>query len=343
MAIFKRRYRVHELADYVSWVYFFHAWQFAPRFANVVRIHDCSACRMAWINSFGDAERRKAREASRLYDDAMKLLREMDERFCVNALFGLFDANADGDDIVVYRDVETDKGCSCHREDRVATVQENGASTEYGEALDAGDSGAQAVSSPLTLPLLRQQVPDRDGLCLCLSDFVRPLSLGGRDKIGLFAAAVDAGMERIDDGDDYISLLSQTLADRLAEAAAERLHEEVRKSLWGYDKDECLSVEDMLLEKFQGIRPAVGYPCLPDISLNFLIDEALDLSRIGIELTEHGMMRPHASVSGLMISHPQARYFSVGRIDEAQLADYSRRMGKPLEEVRSYLCRNLET
>jgi cobalamin-dependent methionine synthase I len=136
-------------------------------------------------------------------------------------------------------------------------------------------------------------------------------------------------------------MMMQLLADRLAEATAERMHEEVRKKYWGYAVDENLSITDMLMERFQGIRPAVGYPSLPDTSFNFLIDSVLDMGQIGIRLTESGAMKPHASVSGLMMSHPKARYFSLGKIGEDQLQDYSRRRGLPVEVCRKFLAANL--
>ena len=141
--------------------------------------------------------------------------------------------------------------------------------------------------------------------------------------------------------DAYEKMMAQLLADRLAEAAAERVHEQVRKEYWGYAKDEQLSIEEMLVEKFQGIRPAIGYPSLPDTSLNFVLDELLDLKQIGIRLTESGAMKPHASVSGLMLAHPEARYFNLGKIGEDQLRDYARRRGLPVEVLRKFLAANL--
>ena len=148
-------------------------------------------------------------------------------------------------------------------------------------------------------------------------------------------------MEKRYADDPYMRMLAQTLADRLAEATAERLHEQVRKEFWGYAPEEQLSIPEMLAERFQGIRPAVGYPSLPDTSLNFIIDRLLDMQGIGIRLTEHGAMRPHASVSGLMISHPQARYFNLGKIGDDQLADYADRRGIPVEMMRKFLASNL--
>lgn len=193
-----------------------------------------------------------------------------------------------------------------------------------------------------TFPLLRQQSIRTAGEpYLCLSDFIRPLSSGIPDKIGLFATSVDAEISQLYAHDDYKRLLVQILSDRLAEAAAEKLHEHVRKTLWGYAPNEQWSVKELLEEKYQGIRPAVGYPSLPDQSVNFLLKEWLGMEQIGIRLTENGAMHPHASVSGLMFSHPASRYFSVGKIGEDQLLDYARRRNLPAEEIRKFLSANL--
>ena len=141
--------------------------------------------------------------------------------------------------------------------------------------------------------------------------------------------------------DDFKHLLAQTLSDRLAEASTEKMHQEVRTTYWGYAKDEQWSIEDLLVEKFTGIRPAVGYPSLPDQSVNFVLSEWLGFPEIGIRLTENGAMVPHASVSGLILSHPSARYFAIGKIGEDQLEDYARRRGLPVETMRKFLAANL--
>ena len=208
--------------------------------------------------------------------------------------------------------------------------------------MDANSDGDNLIMEGKTFPLLRQQsrVKDSDPY-LCLSDFVRPAASGVTDTVGCFATTIDPEMEKEFEGDDYKLMLCKTLAERLAEAAAEKIHETIRKSVWGYAPDENLSIKELLDEKYCGIRPAVGYPSLPDISVNFLLDELLDMKRIGITLTENGMMHPHASVSGLMFAHPQSRYFSVGKIDEAQLADYAGRRGKTADEMRKYLRANV--
>ncbi len=290
-------YHIRDIAPYINWTYFFHAWSFPLKYASIAHVHGCDACRASWISGFPETERQRASEAVKLLKDASKMLSKLDAYYETSAVFRLFAANSEGDDIVI---------CNGTR-----------------------------------LPMLRQQVADTEGYCLCLSDFIRPKESGIHDKIGIFATSVDAEMERLYADDAYNRMLAQTLADRLAEAAAERMHEEVRKEAWGYAPNEKLTMDELHREKFQGIRPAVGYPCLPDISLNFVLDELLDFSQIGVKLTEHGMMCPHASVSGLMLSHPQSHYFAVGPIDETQLSDYACRRGMSKADLRKYLMKNI--
>lgn len=207
---------------------------------------------------------------------------------------------------------------------------------------DANSEGDDLIINGTRMPMLRQQQPDaQTGVCLCLADFVRPSSKGVADRVGVFAATVDYMMETSYHDDPYLRLLAQTLADRLAEATAERLHEQVRRQLWGYASDEHLTMKELHDEAFQGIRPAVGYPSLPDTSLNFLIEQFIAMSEIGIRLTENGAMRPHASVSGLMLAHPQARYFPLGKIGPDQLADYASRRGIPVEMARKFLASSI--
>lgn len=205
------------------------------------------------------------------------------------------------------------------------------------ELLEANGDGDDILCHPRTrLPMLRQQHGDE---CLCWADFLLPADSNQKDTMGVYATSVDEGI--VSNDDEYHHLLSQTLADRLAEATAERMHETVRRELWGYAKEERLSVEEMFQEKYVGCRPAVGYPSLPDQSLNFLIDELIDMKRIGIQLTESGAMRPHASTSGLMFRHPKARHFSIGNIGNDQLSDYARRRGMPEDTMRRFLAANL--
>ena len=189
-------------------------------------------------------------------------------------------------------------------------------------------------------PLLRQQHTQTDKPNLCLSDFVSPHG----DKIGLFATTIDGTFGTGHSDDPYHHLLAQTLADRLAEATASLMHRQIRtqKELWGYSQHEELTIKELLQEKNQGIRPAVGYPSLPDQSIIFEIDKIVNLGEIGITLTPNGAMTPHASVCGMILAHPQACYFAVGRISDEQLADYAQRRGTTPPELKKYLSRNIE-
>ena len=206
---------------------------------------------------------------------------------------------------------------------------------------EANSEGDDIIINGTRVPMLRQQkvIPGKPNLCL--ADFIRPASSGIKDTIGLFATSVDEEFTSNNEQDPYQRMLSQTLADRLAEATAEKFHEDVRKKYWGYAPDEHLTLMEIFAEKYQGIRPAVGYPSIPDTSMNFLLYELLDMKGIGINLTESGMMVPHASVSGFMFAHPQSRYFDLGKIDDDQLEGYARRRNKPVEELRKYLASTL--
>ena len=206
---------------------------------------------------------------------------------------------------------------------------------------EANSEGDDIIINGTHVPMLRQQkvIPGKPNLCL--ADFIRPASSGIKDTIGLFATSVDAAFTSNNEEDPYQRMLSQTLADRLAEGTAEKIHEDVRRKYWGYAADEQLTIKDLLAERYQGIRPAVGYPSIPDTSMNFLLYELLDMKGIGINLTESGMMVPHASVSGFMFAHPQSKYFDLGKIDDDQLEDYARRRNKPVEELRKYLASTL--
>lgn len=300
MKLHTLHYTLHEVAGYINWLYFFHAWGFPARLASIAQVHGCEACRLNWLTAFPPDERERARQAMQLYDDATALLLQMDSYHQTHARVAIIPANGDAEDIVLH--------------------------------LPQGQQ---------RLPMLRQQHPDADGYCLCLSDFLRPLHSGITDTVGLFAATVDDAIETGESTDDYRHMLHQTLADRLAEATAERAHEEVRQRIWGYAPAEQLTLQQLFAEQYQGRRPAVGYPSLPDQSINFLLSPLLDFPGLGIQLTESGAMRPHASTSGLMMAHPQARHFSVGTISDEQLHDYARRRQLPPEVARRFLASNL--
>lgn len=294
-------HKIREVIPYISWVYFFHAWGFQPRFAAIANIHGCDACRASWLTTFPEEERSKAAEAMQLYKEAHRMLDELDRDFDVKTIFKLCPSNSDGDNLII---------------------------------------------DGIVLPLLRQQVKKKASEAnepyLCLSDFVRPLSSGIPDVVGAFAASIDADMAAVYGEDPYKHIMVQTLSDRLAEAATEKMHEYVRKEAWGYAKDENLTIPELIVEKYQGIRPAVGYPSLPDQSVNFILDEILQMDQIGIRLTENGAMCPHASVCGLMFAHPAAEYFAVSKISEDQLVDYAQRRGKSVGEMRKFLSGNLQ-
>ena len=138
-------------------------------------------------------------------------------------------------------------------------------------------------------------------------------------------------------------MLLQTLTDRLAEALAEYLHEKVRKEYWGYAPDEALSIPDLYKVKYQGIRPAIGYPSLPDQLLNYTLDNLLDMSQIHVKLTENGAMYPTATVSGIYIAHPDSQYFMIGSIDEEQMKDYASRRNLSEAEAKKLLNKNISS
>jgi 5-methyltetrahydrofolate--homocysteine methyltransferase len=227
----------------------------------------------------------------------------------VRASYAFWPANADGDDVVVFAD----------------------------------DSRQRELAR---FPMLRQQevMPD-ERPNLSLADFVAPLESGVPDYLGMFAVTGGLGADALvrqfeQDHDDYNAIMVKALADRLAEAAAEYLHAQARKD-WGYGEKEHLSLEDLLSEKFRGIRPAYGYPACPDHSEKFKLFDLLDAARQGITLTEHAAMLPAASVSGLYFSNPRAKYFNVGRLGRDQIESYATRKGMSVEAVEKWLGSNL--
>jgi 5-methyltetrahydrofolate--homocysteine methyltransferase len=251
-------------------------------------------------------------EARRLFDDAQRLLDRIvrEELLTARAVFGFFPANAVGDDIELYTD----------------------------------DSRTGLLT---TLHTLRQQSErPEDQPHQALADYVAPRESGVADYVGAFAVTAGIGIESLvdefeRDHDDYSAIMTKALADRLAEALAEALHKRAREE-WGYGRDENLSNEELIRERYRGIRPAPGYPACPDHTEKRLLFNLLDAERrAGIRLTETFAMMPAASVSGFYFSHPQARYFTVGRLGRDQVLDYARRKGLPLAEVERWLGPNL--
>ena len=312
-------YQLHEVVPYINWLYFFHTWGIPAQYSSVTKLHDCESCRAQWLASFSDEEYPKAREAMQLYSDALALLCRYEDQFETHALVALFHANSEGDDIIL--DTPPYPSQATNETDIAALRPE-----PWGKG-----TGTR-------LPMLRQQTGES---CLSWADFIEPFETGHQDTLGVFVTTVDEGMEQSFPDDDYQHLLSQTLADRLAEATAERMHQQVRTQIWGYAADEKLDVDDLFRERYVGRRPAVGYPSLPDQSLNFIIDSLVGMSDIGVRLTESGAMLPHASTSGLLFSHPRARHFAIGVIGEDQLRDYARRRGMSPDVMRRFLAANL--
>jgi 5-methyltetrahydrofolate--homocysteine methyltransferase len=226
-----------------------------------------------------------------------------------HAVYGFWPAASDGDDIVLFTD-------ATHHEER------------------------------LRFPMLRRQQDDGEGApCFSLADFVAPRGTGLCDHLGAFAVTTGIGLDELVTAherahDDYSALVCKALADRLAEALAEVLHRRVRRE-WGYGRDESLTVDDLIAEKYRGIRPAFGYPACPDHSEKPKLFDLLGASGAGITLTENFAMMPASSVSGIYFAHPRARYFTVGRIGRDQLEDYARRKGMPMEEAERWLRPNL--
>ncbi len=226
-------------------------------------------------------------------------------------MIGLFPANAVGDDIEVYT-----------------------------------DESRETVA--MTLHTLRQQGQHREGIPnRAMSDFVAPLETGKSDHIGGFAVTAGLGShDKVNEFkaamDDYNAILLEALADRLAEAFAERMHERVRHDFWGYAPDEHLKNPDLIAEKYVGIRPAPGYPACPDHTEKALLWDLLQVEEnTGMELTESMAMWPGASVSGWYFSHPQSQYFVVGRLGRDQIEDYAKRKGWTVAEAERWLSPNL--
>jgi 5-methyltetrahydrofolate--homocysteine methyltransferase len=252
-------------------------------------------------------------EAKKLFKDASALLDNIIENnlLTANGIAGLFPANSVGEDIEIYTDETRTK---------VLTV----------------------------FHTLRQQHEKQNGKPnFALADFVAPKDSGRKDYLGGFAVTTGIGIEALvekflKDHDDYNSIMVKALADRLAEAFAECLHQIVRKELWGYAPDESLSNEELIREKYQGIRPAPGYPACPDHTEKRALFDLLEVEKnTGITLTEHFAMYPAAAVSGLYFSHPQSEYYGLGKISKDQVSDYAVRKGMTVEEVERWLSPNL--
>ena len=313
-----KNFDLAELAKVIDWGPFFQTWDLAGPFPAILKDEVVGT------------------EAVRVYADAQRMLKRLIEGRWLTAsgVMGLWPANSVGDDIEIYTD-----------ESRSEVAM-----TWYGLRQQAEKTAIDGVMRPSR----------------CLADFVAPKLLAPEliaarahkarttgqkdpqiaDYIGLFAVTAGLGAEKkekyfLDDHDDYSSILLKSLADRLAEAFAEALHQRVRKDLWGYVPAESLDSEAMIAEKYQGIRPAPGYPACPDHSVKKDMFALLRAEEIGMALTESLAMTPAASVSGFYLSHPQSSYFNVGKIGDDQLQDLAKRRGARAEDLQRLLAPNL--
>jgi 5-methyltetrahydrofolate--homocysteine methyltransferase len=252
----------------------------------------------------------KGEEARKLFDDGQKYLQDIIDYKIITAkgIFGLFPAVSSGDDVKVYSDTETDKEKVVFRFLRNQEIKEKG-------------------------------IPN-----LCLSDYIAPESSGIKDNIGAFVVTADIDEELLMryKGDDYAIIMIRILADRIAEAAAELIHEKIRKEYWGYAPDENLSADELFKVKYRGIRPAPGYPACPDHTEKQTLFDLLEAQkRIGVVLTESFAMVPVSSVSGYIFSHTHSSYFNLGKISADQLKDYAKRKNFTNDEAAKWLSPNL--
>ena len=308
------------IIPYINWSYFFTAWGLSGRYDSLLQFSfqfgsqnlderigmlsqssDIEECYASWIAQWSKDEQTKAKEAVKLFQDAQVLLRELTvNQVKCRARYGFFEAVSEGDDILL------NKG-----EERI--------------------------------PTLRQQLFNDRNVYRSLSDCIMPDSKGCADYMGAFVVTAGTGfeawMKRFEkEKDSYRQILLQTLTDRLVEASSEYLHQLVRKEFWGYAADESVSIPDLFKGKYQGIRPAIGYPSLPDQSIIFTLDKLLQFDKAGVRLTENGAMAPSATVAGLYFAHPAARYFMIGSISEEQLQDYATRRRESIEKIRKFLA-----
>jgi len=281
---------VETLIEYIDWTPFFYTWEMKGRYPKIL------------------TDPKLGTEASKLFEDAQSLLRDIVEKrsFQPKAVIGFFPANSDGDDILIYSDESRKK------------VQ-------------------------TTFHTLRQQTAKADDKPnQALSDFIAPKDSGRADYLGGFALTTGPEVEELARSfekqlDDYNAILVKAIGDRLAEALAEYMHKQVRNE-WGYGRAENLKLEDLVSEKYRGIRPAPGYPAQPDHTEKPILFELLDAEkRSGIKLTESNSMYPASSVSGMYYAHPESRYFAVGKIDRDQVEDYASRKKMSVSEVERWL------
>ncbi len=291
-----------ELVKYIDWTFFFFAWKLTGKYPAI----------------FNDPV--KGSEAKKLFDDAQYYFDEIIRRKIITAkaLFGLYPAVSDGNDVHISGDLPLTKD----------------------KHFKVGKDKSDAI-----LRFLRNQEQKEKGIPnLSLADYIAPVSTGRTDNIGLFVVTAHVDDEILKDykDDDYATIMIRVLSDRIAEATAEWLHEKIRKEYWGYSKDENLTMEEILATRYTGIRPAPGYPACPDHSEKRTLFDILNAEKaIGVKLTENFAMIPSASVSGYIFSHPDSSYFNIGKIGQDQLKDYALRKNISVDEAARWLAPNL--
>jgi 5-methyltetrahydrofolate--homocysteine methyltransferase len=282
------------LREFIDWTPFFHTWELRGVYPRILE-HP----------TYGEQARKIFADANELLDGIIA-----DKLLTARGVYGLFPANAVGDDVELYTDA------------------------------------ARATALGRFHFLRQQAAREKSDAHRSLADFIAPKETGLRDHIGGFAVTTGIGMKEVCDRyraqhDDYNAIMVEAITDRLAEAFAECLHQRVRDE-WGYGREEHLSHQELIEEKYRGIRPAAGYPACPDHTEKGLLWTLLDVERnTGMKLTESFAMWPGSSVSGLYFAHPQARYFGLGKIDRDQVVDYQERKGMSLDEVERWLRPNL--
>ncbi|MCB1602414.1 MAG: B12-binding domain-containing protein, partial [Xanthomonadales bacterium] len=339
-------YPLEELRKLIDWTPFFSTWELAGRYPAILDDAVVGA------------------EARKLLVDANAMLdRVIAERWLTaRGVIGLWPANSVGEEVEVYggeagtRDSDDagtrDSGLGTRNHAGTSAYGRQPTPTAGAEIVGDGRSGSSSpesrVPSPgllASLSFLRQQADKPPGRPnLCLADFIAPKSSGKSDYIGAFAVTAGIGIEQHVAAfeaahDDYSAILLKALADRLAEAFAERMHQRVRREFWGYAPDEELDNDSLIDERYRGIRPAPGYPACPDHTEKRVIFDLLEAeANAGIELTESYAMYPAAAVSGLYFAHPDSQYFVVGRVSKEQVEDYAHRRGQSLREAERWLA-----
>jgi len=295
-----------DLVPFIDWQFFFAAWELKGRFPGILKDATIGAA------------------ATELYSHAQALLKQIVDGKLIRArgVYGFWPANSIGDDLVLFKPG--------------SGTREPGDKSSADSRLPTPDSRQELIRFPM---LRQQEVIADDKPNRSLADFIAPADSGITDYVGAFAVTAGLGVDELvkkyeAKHDDYSAIIVKALADRLAEAFAEYLHAQARKD-WGLVDQ--LSNEDLIEEKFQGIRPAFGYPACPDHSEKARLFELLGARAVGLDLTESFAMTPAASVSGLYFSHPQSKYFAIQRIGQDQVADYAKRKGMEISEVERWL------